>query len=231
MNALLPLLLSLTAAPSPAQVVRAVVPAVPAVAAAGPAALAPLSPSPALGLPLAAPSLRASAPLPGAAPAAAAAPEAVAEDREAALVGTLAAKLPGSDCVTRRKTASWIGELAAEHPREAVQTAAARGLIADASSANDLIYFSHATGLVESFAAATPHDAVFATAVSALIEAARASGRAQSLEAVSSVVRLSRGAGAARRAKAAAALESLRGTPAFRGDDETLERAIAAARG
>lgn len=185
--------------------------------------------APALAAPLAAPSLMASpaAPLPSALSASAP----VADDKEAALVEKLSAKLCSSDCVARRKTATWIAELASSHPREAVQSAAVRGLAADAAAADDLIYFQHATGLVAAFAAVSPHDSVFAQAVDALVDAARTSGRAQRLEAVAAVVRLGSAASPERRARAAAALETLREDPAFRADPDSLERALSRLRG
>ncbi|MBI3565620.1 MAG: hypothetical protein HY079_10530 [Elusimicrobia bacterium] len=203
--------------------------AVPSASVRVPAAPALLNGAPALSSPPAAASLQASPATP--LPAAASAPAAVGVDKEAALVATLSARLCGSDCVARRKTATWIGELASAHPREAVQSAAVRGLAADAAASNDLLYFQHATGLIGAFASVTPHDSVFAQAADALVDAARTSGRAQRLEAVAAVVRLGSAASPERRARAAAALESLRADPAFRLDAEYLERALARLRG
>lgn len=204
--------------------------AVPSASVRIPAAPAPLAaPAPALSLAaLPAPSLQASPIKP--APSALSAPTPVADDREAALVEKLSAGLCGSDCVSRRKKAAWIAELAAQHPREAVQAAAARGLAADAAVSNDLLYFEHVTGLIQSFASTTPHEAVFDQAVNSLVEAARESGRAQRREAVAAVVRLGAGASPERRARAAAALETLRGQTAFKLDADYLEGAISRVR-
>jgi hypothetical protein len=191
-------------------------------------AVVPLSAAPAFA-PLAAASLQASPAVPPA--AAVSAPTPLAIDKEAALVAKLSSGLCAANCVDRRKTASWIGDLAAQHPREAVQAAAVRGLAADAVASNDLLYFEHATGIIGSFAGTTPHEAVFDAAVKSLVEAARSSGRAQRLEALSVVVRLGSAAAPERRARAAAALETLRGETAFRLDADLLERAISRVRG
>src|SRR3569832_2053486 len=113
--------------------------AVPSASARAPAAPAPLAapaPTPALS----APSLQASPIKP--APAALSAPTPVADDQQAALVQKLSAGLCSSDCVNRRKKAAWIAEIAAQHPREAVQTAAVRGLASAAASSNALLYFA-----------------------------------------------------------------------------------------
>jgi hypothetical protein len=200
---------------------------VPSVAVRVPAAPAPLA-APALTPALSAPSLQASPIKP--APTAVSAPTPVADDREAALVQKLSADLCSSNCVDRRKKAAWIAELAASHPREAVQTAAVRGLASDAASANDLLYFEHVTGLIQSFASSTPHEAVFDAAVGSLVDAARESGRAQRREALAAVVRMSSGASPERRARASAALETLRGQTAFTLDADYLEGAIARVR-
>ncbi len=203
--------------------------AVPSASVRVPVAPAPLSGAPALNAGPGAASLQAS---PAALPASAlSAPTPVAVDKEAALVAKLSAGLCGANCVDRRKTASWIGELAVQHPREAVQTAAVKSLAADALAANDLLYFEHVTGLIGSFAGTTPHEAVFDEAVKSLVGAARASGRAQRMEALAAVVRLGANASPERRARAAAALETLRGETAFRLDADILERAITRVRG
>lgn len=221
---------SVLSAAASAQVVR-----VPATAAAPALAAASAAFAPAVGAPAFAfaPSLAPSLRAPELPTAPAAFPEAApaGDDRQAVLVGKILGGLCSADCVSRRKSASWAAEVAAANPREAVQLPVARGLIADAAGSNDLLYFEHATALVEGFASASPHDSVFGAAVDALIAAARASGRAQRQEAVSSIVRLTKGATPERRERAAKALESLRGETAFLLDADSLERAIARARG
>lgn len=203
--------------------------AVPAASVRVPAAPAPLAaPAPALAL-TPAPSLQASPLNP--AVVALSGPAPVANDRDAALVEKLSAGLCSSDCVNRRKKATWIAELAVQQPREAVQAAAVRGLTSDATASGDLLYFEHVTGLIGSFASTTPHEAVFDEAVKSLVEAARVSGRAQRMEALSAVVRLGSGASPERRARAAEALAALRGEAAFKLDADVLERAIARVRG
>src|SRR3569832_225822 len=165
--------------------------AVPSASVRVPAAPAPLA-APALTPALSAPRLQASPIKP--APTALSAPTPVADDREAALVQKLSSDLCASNCVDRRKKAAWIAELAAQHPREAVQAAAVRGLASDAASTFVLHYFENVTGLIGSFASTPPHEAVFDEAVKSLVEAARESGRAQRREAVAAVVRLAAGA-------------------------------------
>ena len=211
------------AAPAGAQVLRApsvaVIPNVFAVPALQSAA------APALGFSLSAsmPPLPASLPsVPSAAPAA---------DPKAALVEKLAARLCSADCVTRGKTAQWIGELALEHPREAVQAAAVRGLADDAAASRDLSHFEAVSRVIESIAAATPHEAVFDDAVRRMMDAARGSGQAQRARALASAERIGASGDPARRARAAEILSALRADPSYRLDAEDLDRLIARVRG
>jgi hypothetical protein len=231
MKRLLPFLL--LAAPAGAQIVRAV----PSEAAvAGVSAAAAISAAPALltggfgkGVVLsaaAAPGVSGAA-VPNAAAASAAAPAAASADPQAALVEKIGARLCGMGCVDRRKNAQWIGEIAAQHPREPVQAAAVRVLGDDAVRANDLSYFEAAASAIESFAGATEYDAVFEAAVRRLVAAARTSGGAQSRTALHAAERLGAAGTPARRARAAALVAELRGTSVERADPDALERTVA----
>ena len=215
------------AVPAGAQVLRA-----PSVAVASNISAVPVlaMTAPALGSSLSAsmPPLPASlTSVPSAAPAAAA----PAADPKAALVEKLAARLCSADCVTRGKTAQWIGELALEHPREAVQAAAVRGLADDAAATRDLSHFEAVSRVIESIAAATPHEAVFDDAVRRMVDAARGSGQAQRARALASAERIGAAGDAARRARAAEILSALRADPAYRLDAEDLDRLIARVKG
>lgn len=154
----------------------------------------------------------------------------LAPDREAALIAKLAAKLPSQDAVARMKTAAWIGDLALEHPRAAVQAAAVGALAADAEASGSLTHFEALASQIAAVAAATPFDAVFEDAVGRLVDAARRAGRAQRVSALAVAENLGRSATPARREAAAALIESLRDDPALRSQADELTRAAARVR-
>lgn len=148
-------------------------------------------------------------------------------DKEAGLVAKLAAKLPSQDATTRGKTAGWIRDIALEHPRAAVQSAAVGALADDAVASANLVHFEDLSAGIERIASSTAFDHVFEDAVARLVEAARVSGRAQRRHALSVAERLGVSASPERREKAAALLEELKKDPSFKLEADELDRSAA----
>lgn len=213
---LLPLLLAahagaaLTRSAAPAA--RAAAPVLPVASALSAPALSPAL-APALAPSLSAPADAPLTPAPG-----------LIADKEAGLVAKLAAKLPSQDATTRGKTADWIRDIALEHPRAAVQSAAVGALADDALASENLAHFENLSAGIERIAASTSFDHVFEDAVARLVEAARVSGRAQRRHALNVAERLGASASAERREKAASLLEELKKDPSFKLEAEELDR-------